>query len=44
MNDKQKDNVCTKIKNTIALISQIDFSSLFLIVVPILLSYVVTIL
>ena len=40
MNDKQ-DNVCTKIKN-IAFISQSDFSSLCLIVVSILLSYVVT--
>ena len=37
---KQKDNVCTKIKN-ITLISQSDFSSLCLIVVSILLSYVV---
>ena len=37
MNDKQK-NVCTKIKNIIALISQSDFSSLCLIVVSILLS------
>ena len=42
MNDKQKGNVCTKIKNIIALISQSDFSSLCLIVVSILLSYVVT--
>ena len=33
MNDKQKDNVCTKIKNIIALISQSDFSKLCLIVV-----------
>ena len=38
MNDKQKDNVCTKIKNIIALISQSDFSSLCLIAVSILLS------
>ena len=42
MNDKQKDNVCTKIKNIIALISHSDFSSLCLIAVSILLSYVAT--
>ena len=42
MNDKQNDNVCTKIKYIIALISQIDFSSLCFIVVLILLSYIVT--
>ena len=42
MNDKQKNNVCTKIKNIITLISPSDFISLCLIVVSILLSYVVT--
>ena len=38
MNDKHKDNVCTKIKYIIALISQGDFSSLCLIVASILLN------
>ena len=42
MNDKQKDNVCTKKIYINALICQSDFSSLCLIVVSILLLYVVT--